>query len=129
MVALAYIWGTPFVRQVLHVHQPYARMWVMFGGYARETCLVELQHERDGQRRALDRFAVMGVDRPRHAPPHLRFVDNRRLGEPMLRQVCQKLGPEAKVYARVRCLAGDQGWEEVRTLRDEACGSLQGAGR
>jgi hypothetical protein len=129
VIAFAYIWGTPFVRQVLHIHQPYARMWVMFSGYARETCVVELEQTIDGRRQPLDRFALMGIDRPRHAPSSLRFVEETRRGEPMLRQVCRKLGPDAEVYARTRCLAGNQGWREVRSLRDEVCSETRGPRR
>lgn len=123
-LAFAYIWGTPFVRQVMKVHQPYARMWVMFGGYARDTCLVELETEVDGQRTPLDRFELLSIPDPSKAPHSLRFAERQNAGEPMIRSVCRRLPDGAPLYAEVRCLAGDEGWKVMRRADEDACAAV-----
>lgn len=120
-LAAVYIWGTPFVRQVLHVHQPYARMWVMFSGVGKDVCLVDLEQVVDGEREPLDRFELFGhIDRDR-APGWLRFVRNRDPGKALAQRVCLKLGPEADLRMEVRCLQGNAGWAVVREPSTNAC--------
>lgn len=119
--ATMYIWATPFVRQVLHVHEPYARQWVMFGGYARDTCLVEFTQIVDGDPVEVDRFSLLGFDRPRHSPGWARFASRRDGGEVMSRRICTALGEGADLRMDLRCLEGRVGWKQLGDPHENVC--------
>ncbi|MCO4748031.1 MAG: hypothetical protein KC912_24775 [Proteobacteria bacterium] len=97
----------------MQVHQPYARMWVMFGGYARDTCMVEFNTVGDGVPEPLDRFALFGYEDRSHAPNWLRLVKQRDEGAGVAGRICRELGPDADLRMSVSCMHGNEGWRVV----------------
>ncbi len=117
---VAFQFGGPFYRQVLHGQNPIFKNWVMYRGVG--TGLVEVTFfQRDTPQRdtPVDRFAVLGFER-RTAPETLFRIAGAKGFARVTRQLCERLGPNADLRAHAR-EATAHGWRPLARGHDNLC--------
>jgi hypothetical protein len=108
VLALVWIVGPPFYRQILHGKNKHARAWVMFSGIGIGAVDARFYAQLpDGTRRELDRFAELGSKRPVSA--RKRRIRGEQATWGIARQLCRKLGDGADVRVVARRGTRD-GW-------------------
>jgi hypothetical protein len=101
VLALVWIIGPPFYKQVLHGKSRHARAWVMFSGIGLNAVDARFYEQLpDGTRRELDRFEDLGSKRPKS--PRKRRLRGQRATRGIARQLCRKLGSDADVRVVAR---------------------------
>jgi hypothetical protein len=89
------------------------RAWRMFAGPGRG--LVDARfvlRGADGRERPVDRYAVLGFEVPRAAPPPVRRPRGPGEFYGLVRRLCERLGPGADLRAQVR-VAVRSGWRPL----------------
>ena len=112
LVVAGFMLGGPFARQVLGIHHPYVRRWVMFSGYGSDICDMRLYTVApDGDLEREDRCELLGYpgcdDLPREMWRANTFTETKG----QLRQICRDYEGDRELRAVVRCGAY-RGWKD-----------------
>ena len=120
-VALAlWIFGAPFVRQVLGEHSPYLNRWAM---YSRATPgLVEVRYSSDAAgRKRLSHYRLLGYTGRSDTPLSVWRITSLTRAEQIGLRLCALGGSGATVYLRAR-RAGPAGFVLVADGQRDLCG-------
>lgn len=115
-----WIVGGPFATQVLNLHVPAVKRWLMFIGYGKEIC--DVRYYLPGEAEPVDRLGVLGYPESWEAPRGEKMLTDadhvRRQG----RTLCRELGVDT-LHVQARCgamrgwkPAGDPPWAEDENL-------------
>lgn len=123
-----YLGAGPLVSQVLGHKSDLLPQWVMFTGFGLDVCTVDYrQVDEDGGSIHLDRFAVLGYDRPRDAPRSTWRVQSADEADRIGRRMCKKRSG-ADIRVKARC-ARRSGWKTERKADTNLCAPIvQGEG-
>lgn len=108
-----FVFGGPFLRQVVELEIPVLRRWRMYSGYASNQCVGQYYARIDGELQPVDRLKVVrGVESGWDLPIHERRLE-RRYVEWTGREICRK-GKFRDVRADVKCSSWER-WEVVQS--------------
>ena len=129
-VLAAFIVLGPFHRQVLHGELRVFRSWKMFQGLGNEICDVRyFRALPDGRTADVDRYALLGVARPPHAPKEIWKITSAAAAETLARQLCERL-PSGERDLRLIARCGSlTGWVPVSDGSRNFCAPAPGASR
>jgi hypothetical protein len=113
-VLAAFIVLGPFYRQVLHGELRAFRPWRMFRGLGHDIC--DVRYSRvlpDGRAMDVDRYTLLGVARPPHAPKEIWKITNVAAAEALAQRLCERLPPTARDLRLVARCGSRAGWLSV----------------
>ena len=125
-IAMAYIWGGPFLRQVVRSKNDHLPRWIMFSGTALD--LLDVRYERalpDRSRQRVDHVAILGGGPPgsgkgiRSSGWRLTDRDKGRLKR-ITRRLCSELGGDAQLFLTTR-VAERSGWRTEEDGTVDVC--------
>lgn len=120
----AYMLLGPGYRQVLGGSSPLVRNWVMYAGFARNTCDVQLlEHRDDGEVVPVDRFELLGKG-PWYAQARPKRMVLRSKLRRTLSEVCRLAERPESMRARVRC-GSRSTWEQVHDGQEPICAARE----
>ena len=117
----AFIVVGPGIRQIGGSKNVVFRNWVMYSGFGRKMCQVEYYTLSDeGQKQAVDRFALLGEKPWYSAPRSLRRIRSKADVERFGRRICSKL-PEGSDLRVVSSCGSRSFWEPTHDGSEPLC--------
>jgi hypothetical protein len=117
----AFIVLAPAYVQVLGNKKSYLPRWEMFSLSSLNIYGVKYETAApDGTRRELDRFQLLGYERPETAPRQVRFIKSPGEARAVASLLCNKLGPGAVLYMQLLD-ARRSGWRVVDRGTTNVC--------
>lgn len=130
VVLAAFIVLGPLYRQVLHGELRVFRSWRMFRGLGHDIC--DVRYFRllpDGRAVDVDRYALLGVARPPHAPKDIRMIESAAAAEGLARQLCERLPAGERDLRMIARCGSRAGWVAVSDGGRDFCAPAPGAAR
>jgi hypothetical protein len=121
LLVLAFEALGPAYRQVLHGRNPLFRNWVMYRGMGYGVVDVTFRRRLpDDTEVEVDRFGVLGYDRPRAAPTTVWRIEGMDGTRAVAAELCRVLGPgtDLRAYAH---MASATGWTPILAGEDDLC--------
>jgi hypothetical protein len=113
-VLAAFIVLGPLYRQVLHGELRAFRSWKMFQGLGDEICDVRyFRALPDGRAVDVDRYALLGVAKPPHAPKDIRRIESATAAQALARRLCERLPPDERDLRLIARCGSRAGWLPV----------------
>lgn len=118
----------PFYRQVLHGEMRAFRSWRMFRGLGHDVCDVRYSRVMpDGRAMDVDRYTLLGVARPPHAPRDIWMIESMAAAAELAQRLCEHLPPtERDLRLAARC-GSRAGWLPASDGSRNFCAPAPGA--
>ncbi len=116
-----FIWVAPGYGELAKSPPKYVVRWKMFSGIALDLFEVSFETvDARGQRKPVDRFALLGYPEPEKAPRNVRTLRTQAEVWALAKRMCAQMGGNAPLYARVRD-ATRAGWKTIQDGSADFC--------